>query len=386
MLLYLSPILAVIVYLAAVHPFRIKLWWKLLIFAVLVCASLKYFILHLFGGPVFFAPDLPRGVMIFSAWVYAVFLSWAAFVSGGAILRGISRVIFLIRKKELPQQWNKIVNYGNLILLAIALITSTLGIYWGTCLPPVRERTIYLKDLPPNAEGMRIAMLADLHIDYIMEPEFLREIVRRTNAAKPHMIVIVGDIVDGTIERLGDRVMILKELQSPFGTWGVPGNHEYYSGFHDWNRFFREKAGIRMLLNESVRLTNDVFLAGTTDQAAKRFREDMPDSVKAAGKRITPASCAILLAHNPKVAHMAKEKDLYDLQLSGHTHGGMIYGLDLLVRQMNGGFVSGLYQVKNMQLYLTNGTAIWSGFPVRFGRPSEIALITLRKQKSAQKK
>ncbi|EPM82368.1 metallophosphoesterase, partial [Pseudomonas syringae pv. actinidiae ICMP 18804] len=66
------------------------------------------------------------------------------------------------------------------------------------------------------------------------------------------------------------------------------------------------------------------------------------------------------------------------LQLSGHTHGGMIKGLDLVVRSANQGFVSGSYDIGNMRLYVSNGTGLWNGFPVRLGVPAEITEITLR--------
>ena len=190
--------------------------------------------------------------------------------------------------------------------------------------------------------------------------------------------VNTGDFVDGTVELCGKKMALLKELKAPSGVYGVPGNHEYYSGYQQWMYFLEREAGITMLKNQSVKLPEGIYLSGTTDQGAKRRWEEMPDPEKAMHPDMKPEDCGILLAHNPKLAHKAKE--FYDLQLSGHTHGGMILGMDLLVRQMNGGFVSGLYQVGNMQLYLTNGTCIWSGFPIRFGRPSEIALITLRKK------
>jgi predicted MPP superfamily phosphohydrolase len=66
------------------------------------------------------------------------------------------------------------------------------------------------------------------------------------------------------------------------------------------------------------------------------------------------------------------------LQLSGHTHGGMIRGLDRLVARGNAGFVSGAYRVGGMLLYVSNGTALWPGFALRLGRPSELTRITLR--------
>ena len=377
MLLFLSPILAIFIFFVAIFPLKINRWWKLSIFLVLFAISQKYLIMYLFGGRVLFAPSLPRGLMLFSAWLYAVLICWFALLLLSVIVRGIVRLYHKRKQKKMPGNWSKWVGRTNFILLGLSILCISLGIYWGTALPAVKNKTIYLKDLPSGAEGMKIAVLADLHIDYITEPEHIREIIRRINAEKPDLIVIVGDFVDGTVERCAAKMALLKELDAPYGVWGVPGNHEYYSGYNDWMYFLEREADVTMLLNRSVKLPNGVYLAGTTDQAAKRFWEELPDPEKAAGN-MKPEDCGILLAHNPKLAH--KAKDLYDLQFSGHTHGGMILGMDLLVRQMNGGFVSGHYQVGNMQLYLTNGTAIWSGFPIRFGRPSEITMITLKKK------
>ena len=377
MLIYLSFILAVFVFFTAIFPLKIHYLWKWAIFGILTAVSQKYLLLYLFGGRVFFAPSLPRWLMLFTAWLYAILITWFGLLLVSAIVRLAIRWYYRRKEKTLPENWRTWVIRSHFFLLALAVISTSLGLWWGISLPEVRERTIFLKDLPANAEGMKIAFLTDLHIDSITEPEYIKEIVRRTNAVKPDLIVLAGDNMDGTVERCWSKVILLKELNAPLGVWGVPGNHEYYSGYAQWVYFLEREAGIKMLLNRSEKLPNGVYLAGVTDVAAKRFHEELPDVKKAAGN-MKPEDCGILLAHNPKLAHEAK--NMFDLQLSGHTHGGMILGMDLVVRQMNGGFVSGLYNVGDLQLYLSNGTAIWSGFPIRFGRPSEITLITLRKK------
>jgi predicted MPP superfamily phosphohydrolase len=85
----------------------------------------------------------------------------------------------------------------------------------------------------------------------------------------------------------------------------------------------------------------------------------------------------VLLDHQPRNAAQAAARGVA-LQLSGHTHGGMILGLDRLVARANNGFVSGRYTVDGMTLYVNNGTALWPGFALRLGRPSELTRITLR--------
>ena len=130
-----------------------------------------------------------------------------------------------------------------------------------------------------------------------------------------------------------------------------------------------------MLLNQSTLLPNGVYLCGITDNTAANTSRELPDP-KGVARELPEQNCSILLAHRPSAA--VNTKDYFDLQLSGHTHGGMIYGLDLILKYLNSGFVSGLYQVGDMQLYLSNGTFLWNRFPIRFGRFSEISLIQLK--------
>jgi predicted MPP superfamily phosphohydrolase len=144
---------------------------------------------------------------------------------------------------------------------------------------------------------------------------------------------------------------------------------------------------LRMLVNESVQLPNGVVLAGVGDQAAKAFFRNKPElalkygDMSGAALKNTPAEkFVLLLAHRPKVAEEASKMGA-DLQLSGHTHGGMIRGFDLLVGLYQKGWISGRYQVGNMTLLVSNGTWLWKGFPLRLGRPGEILLVTLKKQK-----
>ncbi|MBO4632639.1 MAG: metallophosphoesterase, partial [Lentisphaeria bacterium] len=226
-----------------------------------------------------------------------------------------------------------------------------------------------------QAEGMRVAVLADLHADRVTRAPRIRRIVEQTNSLRPDLTVILGDLVDGTVEQRSGELLPLRELHAKYGVYAVPGNHEYYSGYVHWRKFFTAQ-GLRMLENSQVRLPAGIYLAGVTDPAAQSFGEAVPD-LKKALHGIPRDSFILLLAHRPVHAENAAQ-DGISLQLSGHTHGGMIRGLDWIVSRFNGGFVSGLYDVGGMKLYVSNGTGIWNGFPVRLGRDSEITLITLK--------
>jgi uncharacterized protein len=136
---------------------------------------------------------------------------------------------------------------------------------------------------------------------------------------------------------------------------------------------------MRVLENDHVVLDRGggkLVLAGVTDLSASHTghpARDLAAALNGAPKGIP----IILLDHQPRAAQQAAELGVA-LQLSGHTHGGMIIGLDRLAARANAGYVSGRYDVDGMTLYVNNGTALWPGFALRLGRPSELTRITLR--------
>jgi predicted MPP superfamily phosphohydrolase len=121
----------------------------------------------------------------------------------------------------------------------------------------------------------------------------------------------------------------------------------------------------------------EFVLAGVTDVTAPRTGFPPPD-LKQALNGAPAKTPIILLDHQPRNARISADQGVA-LQLSGHTHGGMIRVLDQVIANANEGFVSGFYQVGGMQLYVNNGTALWPGFALRLGRPSELTRITLRR-------
>ena len=134
---------------------------------------------------------------------------------------------------------------------------------------------------------------------------------------------------------------------------------------------------INMLQNQAVKILHQqssLVIAGITDPVAPRRGEKGPDLASTL-KNVASSDFVILLSHQPRMAIQTAEYPV-DLQLSGHTHGGMITGFHLLVSSFNQGFSSGLYPVEQMLLYVSNGTGIWSGFPFRLGKNAEITLLT----------
>lgn len=356
-------------------PLRIRWELKAGISAAILLVAFKFHLLYLFGGPRFFAPDLPGFVILISAWLHIILFLFFFLLLGSEIVRGVVCLYMLIRKIERTERFRIAGNRINLALLIIACLMSTFGILNGVATPNVRALTIVINKLPPELDGLTVAVIADLHVDGLTQADDIKKIVQKTNSARPDLIAAIGDFADGSVKTEGGKLLPLKDLSAKYGVYGVPGNHEYYSGYTEWMPFM-ESLGIEMLENRHVALFNGkLILAGVTDPVAFRRGGIAPD-IGAALKNVDRRVPIILLSHQPRLAPDAAEYGV-DLQISGHTHGGMILGVDYLVGLFNRGFVSGLYRVKNMILYVSNGTGIWSGFPVRLGVSSEITLLRL---------
>ena len=373
-MIWVAALMSGYIFIRAILPLRIHRAWKAGLAVPLLAGAFKFQILHWFGGPRFFAPDLPAPVLLGGAWLFAVIFFFFFLLLAADLVRCSLRLLRRIRPFPVPAGLHCAAGAVNPLLLAAAAAAATAGLHAGTAAPPVRDLTVELERLPPEAEGMTIAVLADLHCDRLTGIERIRDLVERVNARHPDLIVITGDIADGTVAGQGAALQPLRDLRATYGVCGVPGNHEYFSGSQEWLGYLAE-LGVNMLTNSSRRLPNGIVLLGVTDPAASRFGAAPPD-LRRAGAGTDPAEVKILLAHQPGIAADAARAGI-DLQISGHTHGGMVFGLNRLVAKFNAGWVSGLYQVGPLQLFVSNGAGIWSGFPIRLGVPAEIPLLRL---------
>ncbi|GAB2962637.1 metallophosphoesterase [Nonomuraea fastidiosa] len=250
-------------------------------------------------------------------------------------------------------------------------MTSALG---DPVIEPVK---ITLPKLDPRLNGLRFAVVSDIHLGPLTGIGHTERIVRMINGLEADVVAIVGDLVDGSVARLGRLARPLKDLESRYGAFFVTGNHEYFApeGPEEWIEELGE-LGVRSLRNERVEIRHQgavLDLAGVNDVGGASSG-DGPDFAKALGGREEGRS-TVLLAHQPiQVAQAARHG--VDLQLSGHTHGGQIAPFNLVVG-LQQPVVSGLATVDGVQVYVTRGAGFW-GPPVRVGAPPEISLVELR--------
>lgn len=287
------------------------------------------------------------------------------------------------REAALAKLWHgRGLNHGAAVVI---VLLATLGIWNGLKPPAVYERELAVPNLPAEMDGLRVAVLADLHISPVKRSWRTERIVAQTLAVKPDLIVLPGDMVDGEVEDTAPFVTALGKLQAPYGVWLAPGNHEYYHGYARWMAHFRQM-GLGVLENQTAKLSINgrvLALSGVGDLAALRATSYMrgglaPDlpAVVAAAK---DSDVHVLLAHQPKQARAAAATGAVDLQISGHTHGGHMLGFDRwVVAPANHGYVRGEYRVQDMSLFVSSGAGQWDGFTARLGVPSRIEVLVLR--------
>jgi predicted MPP superfamily phosphohydrolase len=261
--------------------------------------------------------------------------------------------------------------------LALTGFVTLAGLVIARRRPRVVHVDIPVSDLPQALHGFSIAQISDVHVGSTIKRGFVEEVVARVNGLKADLIAVTGDLVDGSVQQLSAHTAPLAGLAARHGAYFVTGNHEYYSGERAWTAEIR-RLGLQVLKNEHVVLKHNgasLVLAGVTDLSAHHF-DAAEYSDPAAAMRGAPADAGarILLAHQPNSAAAAASAG-FDVQISGHTHGGQFWPWNLFVRFFQP-FTGGLYRLKNLWIYVSRGTGYW-GPPNRFGVPSEITRIRL---------
>jgi uncharacterized protein len=242
----------------------------------------------------------------------------------------------------------------------------------------INPLTLTLPRLAPEFDGYRIVQIGDIHLDDWTKPERLRGIVEKVNAQRPDLVAIMGDFASRSAKQLDTRRLTgaLRELRARDGVLTILGNHDYLTGVELIQRCIRE-ASVTELVNDVHTLRRGgatLHVAGIDDimEGGSRLDlvlRDLPDS-----------GAAILLAHEPDFADVSAATGRFDLQLSGHSHGGQVR-VPLLMRlalpPFSQRYTSGLYRVDGMLQYTNRGLG-FVDMRLRFLCRPEITVLTLR--------
>lgn len=263
------------------------------------------------------------------------------------------------------------------IVVGAAAFATLIGFINARRVARVVHVDVPIANLPPALHGFSIAQISDIHVGPTIRRNYVEGIVAAVNRLEADAIAITGDLVDGSVRELASHVEPLSQLRARYGTFFVTGNHEYYSGERAWTRELR-RLGMRVLMNEHVVVDHNdakLVIAGVTDFSAHHFDPvNRSDPAAALADAPVDAGAKILLAHQPRSAPEAAAAG-FDLQLSGHTHGGQFWPWNFFVRFQQP-FTAGLDRLGSLWIYTSRGTGYW-GPPKRFGAPSEITRIRL---------
>lgn len=257
------------------------------------------------------------------------------------------------------------------ILLSFGLMFISLLLIYGHKkfkTPVIKPYDIELYH--PLSGPLNIVAISDLHLGENIGKPLLEAWVNKINGLHPDIVLMAGDITEGganagMVESLSP---VLRNIQSKYGVYAIPGNHDRYGRQSVSTDDFLKASGVIFLRDSTVCIGNLFYLVGREDNS----RRISLDSLMLGLDRTLPV---ILLDHRPEQLQEAQKHNI-DLQISGHTHNGQFWPLTLIVRRMFQ-LSYGYLRLGNTQYIVTSGLGLW-GPPYRIGTQSEIVFIKAR--------
>lgn len=258
---------------------------------------------------------------------------------------------------------------------AIYILAALTGIYGLINARIIRVRRVPIKiaDLPASWRGRRAVLMSDLHLGPINGVRFCRHVVALAAQLKPDVVLIPGDLFDGTKGDLDQLIAPFQALKAPLGIFFSTGNHEEFTSPKQYIDAIR-RAGIRVLANEQV-VVDGLRIGGVLyhDSSSPLHMKAALSSMGAEGTQADGAVPGILLNHAPARLPIVEQAG-FSLQVSGHTHGGQFLPFTWITRRVYGRFTSGLHSFGSLEVFTSTGAGTW-GPPIRVGTRPEIILL-----------
>lgn len=321
-------------------------------------------------------------------WIIALWLNAnMAYAALGTFFLVISLLLRLLRRKRHHHFWRQ----PNPLLIASACMLSAFGVYEAMSPPLLRHYEVYLEQLPPALDGMKIAQITDSHVGDFVGSNDLLSAVTRLNAEKPDLLVMTGDLLDDE-RQLPSAFSALASSNAPLGVVAILGNHEKYHGLDEIRQKYRSQEfhnRIRLLVDEHMSLQyhgTKMQIVGVDYPLPANSRRKMAEiaeqsymqrSADKAFADVDAQQWILCLTHHPDFFDLAATHHA-GLSLAGHTHGGQALPLGLTVGKLWFHYLKGWYQLPQSQLYVSTGMGhVW---PYRLGVPTEITTFTLHRK------
>lgn len=253
------------------------------------------------------------------------------------------------------------------------------GLREGLSVPSVQEVSVNLPAGRDALDGIRMAVISDLHLGCATPPGWLEETLRRIKEARADIILLDGDLSDGRPEDRRSDLARLGTLEAPLGVWAVPGNHEYYVDYAGIMAALPDSVHVLANSHAKLRTSRGTFvLAGVTDRKARARGLPGPDIEKALSGLSGDGAIGpvLLMSHRPAGWSRNAARGVV-LQICGHTHGGQFIWNRLFLRLIGRRYLHGLFERNSSLLWVGSGASQWFGFPLRVGVPPEIAVLNL---------
>jgi hypothetical protein len=252
---------------------------------------------------------------------------------------------------------------------AVSVAMVSAAVVWGVFeARDIRVERIEI-DSEKISEPIRIAQVSDLHLGVINGEAFAAKVARLLDQIDADIVVSSGDMIDRGLRDAERTAAVLAGVSAPAGKFAVAGNHEFYAGIEE-AAAFHEEAGFTFLRNRAVSVSDFLTIAGVDDPAGRRqgINPDFYESRLLEG--VPPEHFTLLLKHQPVPTAG------FDLQLSGHTHGGQLFPFNFVVGIVYP-WVKGLHETEpGAWIYISRGTGFW-GPPIRLFAPPEITVFEI---------
>ena len=282
------------------------------------------------------------------------------------ILLLMNRLIIVVPREKLKSPAVRKICFVSVLFLSLAILIAGI-INFNTI--RTSEYRIEVPQRSSSLKHLRIAFIADFHLQERTGIRFVKRFREKIDGIKPDIMIFGGDIIEGDSDdgNVQAYEAILKGIRTRYGVFSVLGNHEYYAG-QDNGSFF-DKAGMKVLCDTVIVIDRLFELAGRYDSHFSRRK-----SVNALLSSSSDSLPLILVDHRPtEIDEVSSTRA--DIQLSGHTHNGQMFPINLITRRV--------YQLSwghmkkgNTHFFVTSGIRLW-GPPVRTIGKSEIMVIEI---------
>jgi len=337
-------------------------WVRVMIIFFMVCMILSPVVTR------FLQHNEYDGLARITALVGFTWMGLILFLFWGTLALTVTDLLFRLANSILPFSLPPLTGRPPCAILLGLVIFLTLYSTWESWQVKVERIKITTLKLPGHVNRLRIAQISDIHLGLLARKGRLNSILQKVTQANPDMLVSTGDMLDGNVGHLPELAELFHQVSTPFGKYAVTGNHEFYSGIEDAIDF-HHKAGFKLLHGEIKTIPGIINIVGVDDHPAVDSK-----SADLLLNSVPKELFTLFLKHRPDI----EEKTLgrFDLQLSGHTHGGQIFIYNFLVSRSYS-YLRGLFELpRSSLLYVNRGSGTW-GPQMRLLTPPEITLIEL---------